>query len=61
MQKDGPALGGGKQPLPPPISKPKEPMGRCTHQGYLRELTSDPITHTPGSHPGVRAVKCSTL
>lgn len=36
----------GEQPAPLPISKPKEPMARCTHRGYLRELTSDPITHT---------------
>lgn len=38
---------GGQQPAPPPISKPEEPTDRCTHGGYLRESTSDPITHTP--------------
>lgn len=32
---------------PPSISKPKEPMARCTHPGYLRELTSDPIIPHP--------------
>lgn len=36
----------GKLPAPPPISKPKGPMARCTHRGYLRELASDPITRT---------------
>lgn len=57
MLKAGPAW---EQPEPPPISKPKEPMARCTHRGYLRELTSDHIT-IPWSHPTVRASKGSTL
>lgn len=36
----------GGSPVTPPISKLKEPMDCSTHQGYMRALTSDPITQT---------------
>lgn len=35
---------------PPPISKAEEPMARCTHRGYLRELISDPPHHPLPDH-----------
>lgn len=50
----------GELPEPPPISKPKEPMARCTHEAIWESwpLTPSP---TPRSRPTVRAFKCSTL
>lgn len=49
MLKASPAWESSQHRLP--FQSQRKPMARCTHRGYLRELASDPITHTPDHIP----------